>query len=81
MIDAQRILQETYPDFKLGKDNKLVLKALKKLIHEDDFNEVIRKNQHLRGFAFLDKLLNYFKFSYQIDNDSYNNIPAEGRLI
>ena len=81
MIDAQRILQETYPDFKFGKNNKLVLKALKKLIHEDDFNEVIRKNQHLRGFAFLDKLLSYFKFSYQIDNDSYNNIPAEGRLI
>lgn len=81
MIDAERILQETYPDFKLGKDNKLVIKALKKLIHQDDFNEVIRKNQHLRGFAFLDKLLNYFKFNYQIDNDSYNNIPAEGRLI
>ena len=81
MIDAERILQETYPDFKLGKDNKLVIKALKKLIHEEDFNDVIRKNQHLRGFAFLDKLLSYFKFNYQIDNDSYNNIPAEGRLI
>ena len=81
MIDAERILQETYPDFKLGKDNKLVIKALKKLLHEDDFNEVIRKNQHLRGFAFLDKLLAYFKFNYQIDNDSYNNIPSEGRLL
>lgn len=81
MIDAERILHETYPDFKLGKDNKLLLKALKKLIHEDDFNEVIRKNQHLRGFAFLDKLLTYFKFNYQVSNDSYNNIPSEGRLI
>lgn len=81
MIDAERILKETYPDFKLGKDNQLVVKALKKLIHQDDFNEVIRKNQHLRGFAFLDKLLNYFKFSYHIDNDAYNNIPAEGRVI
>lgn len=81
MIDAERLLKETYPDFKLGKDNQLAVKALKKLIHEDDFNEVIRKNKHLRGFAFLDKLLDYFKFKYQIDNDSYNNIPSEGRLI
>ncbi|WP_427500562.1 lysophospholipid acyltransferase family protein [Methylomonas sp. MED-D] len=81
MIDAERILHETYPDLKLGKDNKLLLKALKKLIHEDDFNDVIRENQHLRGFAFLDKLLNYFKFSYQVGNESYNNIPAEGRLL
>ncbi|MDX8129140.1 lysophospholipid acyltransferase family protein [Methylomonas sp. EFPC1] len=81
MIDAERILQETYPDFKFGKDNKLVVQALKKLIHEDDFNDVIRKNQHLRGFAFLDKLLNYFKFNYQVSNDCYNNIPSEGRLL
>jgi putative hemolysin len=80
-IDAELILQQTYPDFKLGKDNKLAISALKKLIHEEDFNEVIRKNQHLKGYAFLDKLLSYFGFSYQIDNDSYNNIPSEGRLL
>ena len=81
MIDAERILKETYPDFKLGKDNKLAVKALKKLIHEDDFNTVIRNNQHLRGFAFLDKLLHYFKFNFQVSNDSINNIPSEGRLL
>lgn len=81
MIDAERILQETYPDFKWGKDNKLAVKALKKLLHEDDFNAVINKNQHLRGFAFLDKLLSYFNFHYQISNQSYSNIPAEGRLL
>lgn len=81
MIDAERILLETYPKFRLGKNKTLAIKALKRLIHQDDFNEVIRKNQHLRGFAFLDKLLNYFKFNYQVDNDSYSNIPAEGRLL
>ena len=63
MIDAESILKDTYPDFKLGKHQPLAVKALKKLIHEDDFNNVIRKNQHLRGFAFLDKLLNYFKLN------------------
>lgn len=81
MIDAEQILRETYPDLKLGKHNKLVLKVLKKLLHENDFNHVIQKNQHLRGFAFLDKLLKYFKFSYQASPDSYNNIPSEGRLL
>ncbi|WP_367154523.1 lysophospholipid acyltransferase family protein [Methylomonas sp. HYX-M1] len=81
MIDAERILQETYPDANWGKHNKLVIKTLRKLLHEDDFNNVIRKNQHLRGYAFLDKLLNYFDFSYQVSSNSYNNIPAEGRLL
>jgi putative hemolysin len=81
MIDAERILKETYPDFSLGKHNKLAVQALKKLIHEDDFNHVISTNQHLRGFAFLDKLLHYFKFNYQVSNDSMKNIPSEGRLL
>ncbi len=81
MIDAERILKETYPDLKLGKDNKLVVKALRKLIHEDEFNNVIQKNRHLRGFAFLDKLLHYFKFNFQVSNNSLNNIPSEGRLL
>ena len=81
MIDVERILKETYPNFKFGKDNKLVIKALKKLIHEDDLNNIIVKNQHLKGFSFLDKLLTHFKFNYQIDNDSYSNIPSEGRLV
>ncbi|MEN9756849.1 MAG: hypothetical protein RL755_1036 [Pseudomonadota bacterium] len=81
MIDAKSLFEEMYPNVKLGKENKLVIKLLKSLIHEDDFNDVIAKNQHLRGFAFLDKLLTYFKFTYQIDNDSFGNIPAQGRLI
>ncbi len=81
MINAEKIVQETYPELNINKDNKLALKVIKKLLHEDDFNKVILKNQHLRGFAFLDKLLNYFKFSYQISPTSYDNIPSEGRLI
>lgn len=81
MIDAEKILQEVYPDFKGGKKNKFVIKLLKSLIHEDDFNDFINSHQHLRGFAFLNKLLQYFEFGYQVSSDSYHNIPADGRLL
>ncbi len=81
MIDVEKILKETYPDLKSGKKNKLALKVLKKLLHQDDFNQVINKNRHLKGFAFLDKLLQYFQFTYQISQESYHNIPSEGRLL
>jgi len=81
MIDAEKILRETYPGLTVGKNNKFMLKVLKTLLHEDDFNDVIEKNQHLRGFAFLDKFFKYFKFSYQVSPDSYTNIPSEGRLV
>ena len=73
MIDAKRILQETYPDFKFNKDNKWVINGLKKLIHEDDLNEFLFKNQHLRGFAFLDKLISVIT--------SFNNTMSASSII
>ena len=81
MVNAEMILQEAYPNFKLGKRRTLTLKVFRNLLHESDFNEVIERNRHLRGFAFLDKLLEYCGFSYHLSPKSYNNIPHEGRLI
>jgi putative hemolysin len=81
MIDAEKVLQEAHPGLKPGKNIKLVLKAAKKLIKQDEFNQIIAKNRHLRGYAFLDKLLNHCRCSYQVSNRSINNIPSEGRLI
>ena len=81
MIDAEQLLKETYPNLKFGKDNKLIVTALKKLLHQDDLNDFTAKHQHLRGFAFLDKLLHHFKFNYQVSGDSINHIPSEGRLL
>lgn len=81
MIDTERLLKETYPNFKLLSENKLILEALKRLLHEDDCNNVIRKHQHLDGYAFLDKLLDGLNFSYEISAGSPDNIPAVGRLL
>lgn len=81
MINVESVLQEAHPQFKPGKSKTLVLKAAKKLIKQDEFNQIIAKNRHLRGYAFLDKLLNHCRCSYQVSNRSMSNIPSEGRLI
>ena len=81
MIDTEQLLKETYPNFKLLSENKLILETLKKLLHEDDCNNAIRKHQHLDGYAFLDELLHDLNFSYKISNGSLENIPAVGRLL
>lgn len=81
MINTETIFKEIYPNFKIGRENKLLLNTLKKLLHEDDCNNVIRSNQHLKGYDFLDKLLNDLNFKYQITNDAYKNIPSEGKLL
>ncbi len=81
MINAEAILQEVYPELSSAKTGKFVIKLLKNLLHEADFNDFISTHQHLRGFAFLEKLLQHFEFDYEVSSDSYQNIPAVGRLL
>lgn len=81
MIDLEKTLLEKQPNLKDMPGSGLLFKFLKKLIREDEINDFIQHNQHLRGFAFLDKVLDYFNFTYQVTAKSLNNIPAEGRVI
>ncbi len=81
MIDLEKTLLEKQPNLKDMPGSGLLFKFLKKLIQEDEINHFIQHNQHLRGFAFLDKVLDYFNFTYQVTAKSLNNIPAEGRVI
>ncbi len=58
---------------------RFVLNYLKKVIHQDDLNEIIRNYGHLYGLDFLDACLKGFgvKISYK----GLENIPADGRWI
>jgi putative hemolysin len=58
---------------------RFVLNYLKKVIHQDDLNEIIRNYGHLYGLDFLDACLKGFgvKISYK----GLENIPVSGRWI
>ena len=81
MIDIEKTVLEKSPEFKKKLGGKQFISFLKKLTHEQEVNDFIASNQHFKGFSLLDKILEHFDFSYQIDNKSLDNIPAEGRLI
>lgn len=81
MLDIENALSAKYPQLTQKPTGKLMLKLLKKLMHEDDINRFIAKHQHLRGFAFLNKALSHFNFSYQVNAEELNRIPAVGKVI
>lgn len=58
-----------------------VTKLFKLFTSQDDINVFLSKHQHLRGFALLNKLLDYFEFTYQVSAKSQARIPAEGRVV
>lgn len=81
MLNIEKAINEKFPDFQKKTGSKLVFSVLKKLMHESEINDFIASNQHLRGFAFLDKILDYFNFSYQYNAKQFNYIPSEGRVL
>jgi len=81
MLNLEKALTEKYPDLPQKMGGKAMIKLIKTLTHEDEINAFIQTHQHLKGFAFLDQVLNYFNFSYQVSARSLNRIPAEGRLM
>uniref|UniRef100_Q31E12 L-ornithine N(alpha)-acyltransferase n=1 Tax=Hydrogenovibrio crunogenus (strain DSM 25203 / XCL-2) TaxID=317025 RepID=Q31E12_HYDCU len=81
MLNIEQTILEKYPDFHQKPGAKKLISFLQKLTFEKEINQFIEENKHLRGFAFLDKSLEHYNFTYQVNNRSFNNIPADGRVI
>ncbi|GAA0418661.1 lysophospholipid acyltransferase family protein [Cocleimonas flava] len=81
MIDLEKKLLEVNPSLADKPGSNLFFKTIRHLFREKEINRFIAENQHLVGFAFLDKVLQHFNFTYQATAKSYDNIPAEGRVI
>lgn len=81
MLNLEKALIEKFPDLPNKMGGKLIIKLIKALTHEDEINQYIQSHQHLRGFAFLDQVLNHFNFGYRVSARSLNRIPSEGRVI
>ena len=58
---------------------RFVLNYLKKIIHQDDLNEIVRNYGHLYGLDFLDACLK--GFGVNIIYNGLENVPADGRWI
>ena len=81
MLHIEQALTGKWPNLANNPAYPLIIKLLKKLLHEKEINDFIEQNQHLRGFAFLDQVLAHFDFSYQVNSQQLQRIPAEGKVI
>ncbi len=54
---------------------------LKKVVHESSINEFLNKNSHLKGFEFVDAVLDYFNFDYTVSSNDIQNIPSSGKVV
>ena len=83
MIDIQREIEKKFPNIN-KKDNflkKSLFKVAKKIVHEDSINQFLSQNSHLKGFEFVDAVLDYFDFDYTVSSSDLQNIPTSGKVI
>ncbi|MCG3700589.1 lysophospholipid acyltransferase family protein [Aliarcobacter butzleri] len=83
MIDIQKEIEKKFPKIK-EKENvlkKSLLKIAKKIVHEDSINQFLSQNSHLKGFDFVDAVLDYFDFDYTVSSNNLQNIPSTGKVI
>ncbi|PPC75669.1 GNAT family N-acetyltransferase [Pokkaliibacter plantistimulans] len=83
MLNIEQVITNKYPAFQQRAPlvRHSTLSLLRGLIHENEINRFLDQYQGLQGFEFLDKVLEYFNFSYRISHQDRSNIPATGRVV
>lgn len=83
MIDVEKEIIKKFPKINKKKNflNKSILKIAKKLVHEDSINDFLEVNSHLKGFEFVDAVLDYFNFDYNVSSNDLQNIPSSGKVV
>jgi len=77
-VDVGKVLRSKNP--KLARViPAFVINYLKKVIHQDDLNEILEKFGHLRDAEFISPTLDFMQIKYRVFGSE--NIPAEGRYI
>lgn len=83
MIDIQKEIEKKFPNMD-KKENflkKSLFKIAKKIVHEDSINNFLTQNAHLKGFEFVDAVLDYFDFDYTVSSSDLQNIPTSGKVV
>jgi len=83
MVDIQKEIEKKFPNRSKNINffKKLLIKFAKRIIHESSINEFLEKNSHLKGFEFVDTVLDYFNFDYTFSSNDIQNIPSSGKVV
>lgn len=84
MIDIKSTIEGSYPEF-FKKYPRFItepfITLLRRLFYEKRINAFLQKNSDTFGAEFIQKVLEYFNFSYSASNSEIENIPSSGKVI
>jgi len=83
MLNIEQSINTKFPTFSQRSPivRHSTLGILRKITRENEINAFLKEHKGNRGFDFIDRIFDYFNFSYSISQRERNNIPANGRVI
>ena len=82
MFTVDQILDEHYPTLRKKKFLfSIIHPFLKKILHEQTFIDYAEKYPYHQGIEFVESILEFFDFSYFVDDRERENIPSSGRVV
>lgn len=83
MLNIEQSIVNKYPGFAAHGSllRNSTLSLLRKLTREHEINNFLRDNPGHRGVDFIDRIFDYFNFSYSVSQRERSNIPAQGRVV
>ncbi len=78
-IDLDRVLRDKAPRF-YNKLPRFFINWLKRIVHQDEINDILDRNQGIEGVDFM-RILVDEEFKVTLHTEGVENIPATGRFI
>jgi len=77
-IDIEKVISGKNPRL-LKKLPRFLIKYLKKILHQEEINTLLKESGHLTGLDFVGAVLAFMKIKYEVFG--IENVPREGRFI
>lgn len=83
MISVETLVAEKFPRFVTQRPllTRPTVAFLRKLFHESEFKRFESNYPYLKGFDFVDQVLDYFDYSYAVKSREKERIPVSGRVV
>ncbi|WP_101756770.1 lysophospholipid acyltransferase family protein [Oceanicoccus sp. KOV_DT_Chl] len=83
MISIESVLEQKLPGLSERQPllGKTLLKFMRYLFHEREFQQFGETYPHVEGFDFVEQALAYFDFSYRVKASEQERIPTHGRVV
>lgn len=83
MIDIEQAVTSKFPGFNTQPAliRRPVMSFLRAISKEKDINAFLQANESVDALEFIDRVFDYFNFSYSATSKDRQNIPSQGRVI